>query len=293
MSRRIAFLGLLFAALLATAPRAQEGGLPPEFRSAADAARASLCALYAVPPAACAAPIAVRVVTLPSDLPPGWRDLPTYAAGAADEPGGRIVVILSRCGGYPFGDADQTLRHELSHVLLYRSLGFRPPRWLDEGLAMRASAEWGAGDGFYTILALPMVARGKWRLDRVERDFAGGESSVRRSYALAKGFVRDLFKDDASVTDFILEARRDRSVDVAFLRRFGTTPDVAFAAWARNLPWWGEWVVTLTSPGVLWLAVTTLFLLAAAAAFLRRRRRLAMMDEEEPGPEEPDGGWIQ
>ena len=159
-----------------------------------------------------------------------------------------MVVVLSRCGPYPFGDAPQTLQHELSHILLPRALGFAPPRWFDEGLAMRVSAEWGLRDEWFAALALPAVAHGSWHLDRVEADFAGGESEVRRSYALAKGFVRDLFRDDADLSAFLAEARRDGSVDIAFRLRFGTSPDGAFRNWAKHLPWWGAWVVALSSP---------------------------------------------
>lgn len=292
MRRWLAALALLFLSVR-PGPRGQEPGIPPDLRAAADEARGRLCALYDVPPGACAVPIAVRVAALPSDIPPEWSGLPTFAAGAADEPGGRILILLSRCGAYPFGDARQTLRHELSHVLLYRSLGFQPPRWLDEGLAMRAGDEWGLSDELYSALALPAVARGSWKLERVDSDFAGGEGSVRRSYALAKGFVRDLFKDDESVRAFVQEARRDRNVELAFIARFGMRPDAAFSAWAKNLPWWGEWLVFLTSPSSLWTVVLALFILAAFAAWRRRRRLAALLDAEEPEPQDPEGPWVQ
>ncbi len=215
----------------------------------------------------------------PNAIPPEWAGLPSYAAGAADPRAGRIIVVLSRCGSYPFGDAGQTLRHELSHVLLARGLGFVAPRWLDEGLAMRTAAEWGFSDELYSALALPAVAHGSWHLDRVDADFAGGEGQVRRSYALAKGFVRDLFKSDADLAEFIREARRDGSVDRAFRVRFGISPDAAFSHWAKNLPWWGEWVVALSNPNILWMGVAVLFLLAAFAAWRRRKRRYAELDD--------------
>jgi hypothetical protein len=233
----------------------------------------NLESLYGVPDSLRGAPIAVSIVPTPRDLPPEWANLPPYAAGAAVEEQGRVAVLVWKCGAYPFGDVRQTLVHELSHVLLYRALGRRPPRWLDEGLAMRASREWGASDGLYSLLALRSVAHGGWNLARVERDFAGGESPVRGSYALVKGFVRDLFRGDAEVGAFLEDARRLGSVDAAFVARFGMTPDRAFANWAKNLPWWGEWLVWISSPAVLWMVVGALFLLAALAAFRRRRAK--------------------
>jgi hypothetical protein len=235
--------------------------------------------LYGVTDRACAAPIAVQIAATPEEAAPQWPGLPPYAAGAAEPAAQRLVVVLSRCGPYPFGDAGQTLKHELSHILLPRALGFAPPRWFDEGLAMRVSAEWGLRDEWFAALALPAVAHGSWHLDRVESDFAGGESEVRRSYALAKGFVRDLFKDDADLSAFLAEAQRDGSVDLAFRLRFGTSPDGAFRNWAKHLPWWGGWVVALSSPEVLWLVVLVLFLVAAFAAWRRRRKKYEELED--------------
>ncbi len=217
----------------------------------------------------------------PRELPPGWGDLPAYAAGAAHPPSSRILILRSRTGVYPFGDEAQTLRHELSHVLLFRALGYAPPRWLDEGLALRAGAEWGWADEWHAALALPRVASGEWRLARVEGDFAGGEGSARGSYALAGGFVRDLFPDDASVRGFVEAARAAGSVEDAFRSRFGVTPDHAFREWARRLPWWSELLAVFTGPGALWGAVTALFLLAAFFAYRRRLRWKRRWDQEE------------
>jgi hypothetical protein len=271
----IALLTILAGTVLLSQPPA----IPPDLRAQMDQSQARLCALYGVPDPACAQAIDAQIVATPDQLPGGWAGLPAFAAGAAQPAAGRMVVILSRCGPYPFGDPGQTLRHELSHLMLYRGLGFQAPRWFDEGLAMRAASEWGLRDELFAAIALPSVAHGSWRLERVEADFAGGESDVRRSYALAKGFVRDLFRDDADLQGFLSEARRQRSVERAFLFRFGTTPDGAFRNWAKHLPWWGEWVVALSQPEVLWLGVLVLFLLAAFAAWRRRRRKYEALED--------------
>ena len=272
-----AFALMGFAGALPAAP---PPGPPPDLAPFLNAERQRLCRLYDVSPQACAAPIAVQVVATREDLgPEKARFVPPYAAGVAQPARSWMAVILSRCGPYPFGDERQTLTHELSHVLLYRSLGFEPPRWFDEGLAMRVSGDWSGADDLWTALALPAVDRGSWRLQRVEADFAGGESQVRRSYALSKGFLRDLFKSDADLAAFLQEARQLRSVDGAFRLRFGETPERAFTYWAKDLPWWGEWVVFLTSPGTLWTAVLLLFLLAVAVAIRRRRLKFEQLPD--------------
>jgi hypothetical protein len=272
--------GLFAASLPMASPAVPPSGLPAELESFLNAERQRLCRLYDVSPEACAAPIAVRVVATREDLGPEEAPfVPPYAAGVAQPARSWMAVILSRCGPYPFGDERQTLTHELSHVLLYRCLGFEPPRWFDEGLAMRVSGDWSGSDELWSALALPAVARGSWRLQRVETDFAGGEGQVRRSYALSKGFLRDLFRSDAGLTGFLREARRLRSVDAAFRLHFGETPERAFTVWAKDLPWWGEWIVFLTSPGTLWTAILLLFLLAVAVAVRRRRLKYEQLPD--------------
>jgi hypothetical protein len=258
--------------LLATTP--VSAALPPELEAARLAETARLAALYSIPSAVANGPMEATLFEgPPQSTPPGWIGLPPFAAGAAQPRLGRLVVHAGRTGRYPFGDTAQTLRHELSHLLLFRSLGFEPPRWLDEGLAMRAGAEWGPTDSGYLAIAIFQVSRGALTLEGLERDFSGGETATRRSYALARGFVRDLFRSDADVRAFVLEARREGNAEGAFVDRFGVSPGSAFRTWARDLPWWGEWLVTLGSPGLLWGAMALLFL-AAVWASVRRRRKV-------------------
>jgi hypothetical protein len=279
---RLGRLALAAAALLfLAAPQLPAPGqlADPAAQRELEESRALLCGIYDVSPEACAAPMDIVIAVPGAAPPPGWGGLPAYAAGAADPAAGRIVIFPERCGRYPFGSPAQTLRHELSHVLLRRALGFPAPRWFDEGLAMRVSGEWGASDEMFSALALHAVARGRWDLAKVDRDFAGGEGQVRRSYALAKAFVRDLFPSNADLKGFMMEARAQRSVDRAFYARFGRSPDDLFRAWAKNLPWWGEWIVWLSQPAVLWGVVTVLFVTAFLSGLRRRRRKYEQLPD--------------
>ncbi len=208
-----------------------------------------------------------------------WSGIPEFAAGAAHGPSGRIIIVPERTGEYPFGDEAQTLRHELSHILLYRTLGYRPPRWLDEGLAMRAAGEWGVRDEWQMIFALPDAAKGDYPLGHLERDFQQGESKVRRSYALARAFVGDLFRDDRELSEFIASARQAGSVERAFNEQYETTPEEAFQKWAHERPVWREWAVVLGSSRVTWGIALLVFLMATIMAFLRRRLSYSRLPE--------------
>ncbi|MEJ2367995.1 MAG: hypothetical protein P8Z49_06525 [Acidobacteriota bacterium] len=278
LAAAFAVLGFAMAAHAGAAP------LPPSLRDARASAAARLCGLYAVPPSKCAAPILIRLAPSGDRLPPFWRGLPSYAAGAADPEAGRIIIVLPRCGNFPYGAPGQTLAHELSHVLLYRSLGYEPPRWLDEGLAMRAGGSLGAAQDWYLALALPRAASGRYTLADLTRGFRGSSLEVRRSYALSRAFVGDLFPRDRAVTRFVLTARRLGSVDAAFRFQFGASPEVLFSRWARRKSVFRQWLQILVSQDLLWFLITLLFLAAAAAVLLRRfkTRRLRAGGEDVP-----------
>ncbi len=268
-----AFIGLLWTFLALSLPVWAESDLPAGLEEVRVETVDRLGRLYAVPVREQLRPIEIHVQGAGnSALPEEWRGMPPWAAAAAKSASGKIILFPGRTGRYPFGDLPQTLRHELSHVLLYRSLGFHPPRWLDEGLAMRAAGEWKTSDDMFSAIALLGVARGRFSIQRLEEDFRSGESKVRRSYALARAFVRDTFPDDTDLTRFLVESRRLGSVEKAFMRRFRATPQQAFQAWARNLPWWGEWMIWIGSPSTLWFLVVALFIVAAFLSYRRRKR---------------------
>lgn len=253
------------------------GELPPDLEQVREETVRRLGRLYGMDEQLLREPIAVTRADPGDEAFGPWRGIPPYAAGAALQEAGAIVIVPSRTGKYPFGDEGQTLRHEISHVLLYRALGFRPPRWFDEGLAMRAGGDWGVEDEWYLAFALPRAARGEYTLARLEADFREGEARVRRSYVLARAFTGDLFLDEEELTAFLREAGAGRSVEGAFRSRFGVEPEGAFRRWAQERPVWREWVLVLGSSRAVWTAGAFLFLVASLLAFIRRRRSYARL----------------
>ncbi len=275
------FLRLILPAvsILLFASPAFPGDLPPKLEKIRIETIGRLGELYGLPEEERNRPIEILIAD-PSELDQhGWGGLPEYAAGAAHSQAGRLVVIPRRTGDYPFGDEGQTLIHELSHVLLYRALGFRPPRWFDEGLAMRAAGEWGFEDEWHMAFALRKAAQGDYPLSRVEGDFREGESRVRRSYVLARAFVSDLFPESEELTGFIESARAKQSVDKAFTSRYQKTADYVFFEWARERPVWRDWILVITSAKMVWIVALILFLVAAALSYWRKRRKFERLPE--------------
>lgn len=272
--------GFLAAVVLLVAAAAKAGPLPAGLEPVRDAAIGQLGALYALPPEVAARPAEIEYVGRKEAIPPSWQLIPRYAAGAAQPAANRLIVVEARTGRYPFGDPAQTLRHELSHILLFRSVG-PVPRWLDEGLAMRAAGEW-SGE----ISPAAMLAGGFRRLtlDRLEADFAGGESETRRSYELARGFASSLFPTPADLTGFLLEVRARHSFREAFLLRFGRTPEEAFDRWTGEMPLLLRIILTVGSDGLFLGAALLLVPLAWLAVRRRRKKVLERMEPDVPEP---------
>jgi hypothetical protein len=243
-----------------------------------------LSSFYGLPPNQ---DVKIREYESNSDLPKELSFVPGYAAGVAFPERGEIFIFRSKLGSYPFGSLEQVYAHELSHVFLYRALGERVPRWFDEGVAMKLSGEWGGKDDFYLGLALPQIAYRDFDLEELEKDFGGGdEGAARRSYAISRAFVRDIFYSAGDMREFINLIKSSGSFDKAFALHFNVPPEVLFKRWAKKLPWWGPLFSILASSSSIWLFVVFLFLLASFITLRRRRWWKKKWAEEELAEQE-------
>jgi len=239
---------------------------------------AEIRVFYGLPPGQT---VTLREYDSQKDLPPRYSSIPSFAAGAALPETGEIFIFRSRLGPYPFGSIEQVYAHELSHVYLYRAAGMRLPRWFDEGVAMHLAGEWGGRDDFYLALALPGIARGNFSLANLEADFSRGESSNRRSYAVSRAFVRDIFKYRGDAQGFIALVRKTGSFDRAFIEYFNLSEEAMFERWAKKLPWWGPLYSMVASASSIWFFVVLLFLLASLVTLVKRRKWKKKWEEEE------------
>lgn len=283
---RIPSFLLLLALLFGSARRGSAQQFPEGLAGSGGETIGRLSLLYGLDPGVAGTGVVVELAPgNPPRVPPGWGSIPSFAAGLAEPAAGRILLVPSRMGHFPFGDAAQTLRHELSHVLLRRSLGFVPPRWFDEGLAMRISGEW---EGNLSVAALGSGGVGRLRLARIEEDFRAGESEVRRSYDLARGFVASLFPTGTDVTGFLIEARSRGSFNATFLLRFGETPEEAFDRWTSRMPFLLRLIAVVGTDALVFGAGAFLIPLGAWLVRGRKRERLRRMEERERRGGEPD-----
>lgn len=218
-------------------------------------------------------------------LGPEGSDLamaPPWVAGYAYGAEGVIVLLPARTPSYPDSSLEELLRHEVAHVLVARAAAGRPlPRWFHEGLAMIAGLSWGLDDRSHLTLAL--FGDDEVSLERLEKEFTGGQGEVQGAYAIAGAFVNGLLRrhgDDVAAR-IVAEVARGLSFEDAFDRVTGDTLSEAERSFWRRQTFWYRWVPVLTSSVTLWILIT---LLAMWAMGKRRARDAAlrrMWEEEE------------
>lgn len=223
----------------------------------------------------------IRVILAPEGSGPALYVPPWVAAYAYSERG--IVVLLpARAPSYPDTSMDDTLRHEVAHVLIARAAGNRPlPRWFHEGTAMIAGLSWGLDDR--SRLTLALLADRESSLADLDQRLTGQAAEVRRAYAIAGAFVRDLLDRHGpdTIGNILAGVSRGLSFEDAFRGATGESLAAASASFWRRQTFWYRWVPLLTSSVTLWIGITML----ALWAIKRRRQRDAALrrvwEEEE------------
>ena len=223
---------------------------------------------------------------------PGRRPAPPWAAGLAYPELNLIIVKTPRL--VPGLDLDRVLGHELAHLVLGRLFqGRSVPRWLNEGLTMHLSDDWGISRQTAMIRAIASnrLIPLEDLVDGFPTDRVDAETAYAESFYLV-AFLRD--RRGPAVL-----GRLAKSLSLGATPRhalfeatglWGSALEDEFHDWLRKR-FTVYWV--LTSPGFLWGLAA---LLLAAAALARRRaaaRKLAAWEAEEDGqdgdPDRPGG----
>lgn len=207
---------------------------------------------------------------------------PRWIAGWAYGALGTVVLLPERTPSYPDGSLDELLRHEVTHVLVYRAAAGREvPRWFHEGAAMELSRPWGIDDRSRLTLALLLNERVP--IASLDRRFAGSEGEVQRAYAISGALVRELVHAfGPEVIGAILQrVAIGLDFDQAFRRSTGVELAGFEAGFWRRYSLWYRWLPILTSGLTLWLVITLLALWAGAVRSRRRAELEARWTAEE------------
>ncbi len=225
---------------------------------------------------------------------PDARHLDSLTSGRAPSWGAAVALpqartILLRAD---VGDLTQTLRHELAHLALHRSVRGRVPLWFDEGYAGWAAGEW---NRFGSLeLNLAVVRGGVPDLRDLDGALRGVSSTADAAYGLAVSAVVELAKLNPTGTlDPLMAAlTSDVGFDEAVLRTTGLTIGRFEEQWHRSVKRrysLGVWLVA----GGGWFIVA---LVVVGLVQVRRRRdrprRAALDIGWEVEPEDAGGSEL-
>jgi hypothetical protein len=205
----------------------------------------------------------------------------------------RNAVIINRGPYLQHGryGRRQVLIHEFAHLILGRMVPSSIPRWLDEGLAMLVSGEQSLNRSLRVAMAasfgglVPLDELwGSAEAGVIDQDLAYAESLAATRFFLESGAWGPYGPNDG-LPEFVRKlahpehgrALRELLNDPGFLRAFERR-------WRESLRTFWTWAAALTSGGVFWVSVSSLFLLA-----YWRKRRMAEKVEAQWEAEEDAG----
>jgi len=205
--------------------------------------------------------------------------IPDWGAAVAI-PGEYRIVIKSPLILPGEKSLGELVAHEFSHIALARAMHYRPaPRWLDEGLAMYASAEWGWEDNL--AMGWAVISGNIIPLSEIEKlnRFQGDQAEVAYSQSyLAFTYFLDTY-GRSGLAILLYELGSGHDLDYAFVAATGSTAGTferEFSAFVH-----GRYnVITLIfSSDILWVLLALMIVVGFILNRLRRRKRLREFDE--------------
>ena len=205
--------------------------------------------------------------------------VPDWGAGVAI-PIRRLIIIKSPLilpGDKSLGEL---VAHEYTHVVLAQAVAFRPvPRWLNEGMSMYVSAEWGWGDNL--SISWAVVLGSVIPLQEIERlnRFDGGQAGVAysESYLAFKYFV-DTY-GISSLNILLNTIKAGRSHDYAFVAATGIDQADFEREFAAVLNGRYNLLTLIFNSNLLWILLALLIVVGFILNRIKRKGRMEQFDE--------------
>ncbi len=190
-----------------------------------------------------------------------------WIVGLASGSGSLIVLKPPRLVRDPLKSFRQTVRHELTHIMLSRASNLQNmPRWLNEGIAMRVSGEMAKKSEW--IISRAVLRGTVIPLDELDERFPAAREKAGLAYAeslKAVNYIVDKYGDEALLK--LIRSLRDEDFDTALAATIGLDIHTLSGRWVKSVRK-SPYVVTLIAGSFsLWL-MTVLAILA----FLRKRK---------------------
>ncbi len=205
--------------------------------------------------------------------------IPDWGAAVALPYRNRIVVKspLILTGEKSLGEL---VAHEYSHIALARAVRNRPvPRWLDEGMAMYASAEWGWSDNL--AMGWAVISGNIIPLSRIEQlnRFQSGQAQVAYSESyLAFRYFLDTY-GQSGLHILLTDIADGQSIDAAFVSAIGVDQAGFEREFSTYLHGRYNLITMIFNSNILWILLAMLIVVGFVMYLLRRKKRFAEFDE--------------
>jgi hypothetical protein len=207
--------------------------------------------------------------------------IPDWGAGVAIPFKRRIVIKspLMLPGQKPLGEL---VAHEYTHIVLSNAVFRRPvPRWLNEGMAMYASAEWNWGDNLAMSWA---VAIGSIiPLNEIEKINRFYDEQAHTAYAesyLAFKYFLDTY-GQSGLKILLSNFQSGRRFDYAFVAATGAGQKSFEREFSAYLHRRYNLVSLIFDSNLLWILLAALFVVGIILNRFRRKKKLKEFDEYE------------
>jgi hypothetical protein len=207
-------------------------------------------------------------------LAPDNIQLPDYATGIALPERGMILLTLTAPDNWEPVPVESVLKHELSHLALYRAVGGKPvPRWFSEGLAITQADE--RSFARVRVLWEGSVQGRLIPLENVSQSFPSRPHQVNLAYAQSADFVAFLREGQDNLRRFynLIDAvRNGTSFDRAVVSSYHVPLGYLEREWRYSLQRrFGRLPLLLTGVGTIWVLASMLLF----AAYIKTKRKHA------------------
>jgi len=211
------------------------------------------------------------------------RSSPKWSAGITDYTTGSIVLKSPKLGKTTLWDYDETLRHEIAHIVIGQNVNpIRLPRWLNEGLAMVIAGQHSMGQ-MYT-LAQNVVHKNLISLTDIEQLLRFSRDKASLGYAESQSAVQYIVKEFPENTlKHVLQKMHnsDLSWEKSFSEVTGLSQFYFEQHWRAYLEHHYKWLSVVSSETWIWFLFPLLAILAWLSIKWRNHRKMQQWQEEE------------
>ena len=210
-----------------------------------------------------------------------YGKFPDWGAAAA-YPERKLIAIKSPDHFNLNKSLNELLAHEYTHMAVAGKCGFyRPPRWINEGLAMYTSAEWSWSDNL--AMGKAAVFGQLIPLKDIELVNRFNESKAHvaysQSYMAVQFMLRQYGKN--SVNLFLTQISLNKSIDQALLTATGSTYYEFENDYRLYLSKQFNYASLFMDTLFFWLALALIVIIAFFMRFKKRRQYYKKWEEEE------------